>query len=568
MDTVAEDIPSLIPLVLSAQGVRDVVLSPGARCAPVSVALDRYPGIRCRTVVSEHVAGFIALGIAIQTGQPVALVCTSGSALLNYAPALAEAYRRQVPLIVISADRAPQWIGQADSQTMIQPGALAGTVKKSLSCGNASTASETAWWVSRSLAECVIAATTPPCAPVHLNVHIDFRSLQLPEGYRPRQVEVVRAPQELPTAQARAIGRELAPPVKVAVVVGPMSPDKVLNQALAKLSHIPNVAIITELYANVHAPLACAVNEAVFADIPGEELEILKPDVILTVGGALVTDRLKRLLRSCKEANHWHIGYDAGMCDTFMLLSRRIELDPGLFMRQLASAMQPWRNDSGPDSFGQQWRTVVAGASRRLESRIARLPWGVLTAMDYMGRHWPKRANLHVSNGLSVRYAMMTMPAGVHRVECNRGVSGIDGCTSTAIGSAAVYDGLTILISGDMSAMHDIGGVATGLLPSPFRMVVMDNGGGNIFRCVASTRDYPETPELLCVEGDRADWAALARAAGADYCRVEDMESLQREWPQFIAPADKPKIMHVVADAETDAAIYRNLTTTKTSDRQ
>lgn len=549
----------LLPGLLASHGVQQAVLSPGARCASLSIALERSPQIRCVTVVSEHTAAFMALGICISTGRPVALICTSGSALLNYAPALAEAYRRQAPLIVISADRPPQWIGQADGQTMVQSGALAGVVKRSFQTGEAP-ANEYAWWLGRTVNEAMITALTPPCGPVHINIPIDL-SHPAPDirGYVPRPVSVVRPKGELTTAEARVLGAELQPPRRVLVVVSQMSPDAVLNKAILRLTHIPNVAVLTELYANIHAPLAVNLTDTLMRVSDAARQERLTPDVILTVGSGIVSGTLKSWLRSCHRAEHWHIGYDADMCDTFALMTRRVEMDPGLFMRQLASAMQPWSGDASPESYAAQWRTAGMRADRMLQSFVDRAAWSDLKAMALIGRALPARWNVQVSNGMCARYAMLTLSRFVHRVDCNRGISGIEGSTSTAVGAAMTYPHGTLLITGDMSAIHDSGPLASRLLPAGFVMVVMCNGGGNIFRCVQSTCHYPETPALLCAEPLHVDWKALATAAGARYCEAGDAASLRARWAEITAHPERPTLLIVNTNAETDAAVWHAL---------
>ena len=240
--------------LLTAHGVRHAVLSPGSRNTPLILALTRREGMECHVVVDERSAAFIALGMSLQAGEPVALVCTSGTALLNYAPAVAEAFYRHVPLVVISADRPEEWIDQDDSQTIWQQDALAPYVKRSCDISARIDFPNGPWWTDRMINDVLLECRGGRPGPVHINVRLDAplnTQKEYAEG-EARVVTMISPAAVLPVSEARVIAMPLASPRKVLVIAGFHEPDEKLNRALIKLASLPNVAVMTESISNMH----------------------------------------------------------------------------------------------------------------------------------------------------------------------------------------------------------------------------------------------------------------------------------------------------------------------------
>ena len=546
--------------LLEAHGVKWAVVSPGTRNAPVIVALERRSALRCVTVIDERVAAFTALGIGVQTGAPVALVCTSGSALLNYAPAVAEAYYRKVPLIVVSADRPARWIGQDDSQTIRQPGALAFGVKLTcdIPCGIEGD-SEELWHVNRMLNDALLTALSGRRAPVHINLQLDaplnHDRADYPAGSA-RVINAVTPREDLPVAEARELGCRLASPRRVLIVAGFSAPDARLNRALGRLAELPNVAVVTEPMANLHGPRFIGCMDAVMSGMSREEQDVLRPDVLITTGGALVSGSLKAWLRRVTPLEHWHVGLTDTTIDCFRQLTLRVEMTPGIFFQQLASAMQPHRAEC---DYAAAWQHAVSKGLASHDAYVAAAPWSDLKAFATIIPAIPARWNLQLSNGMSVRYAQLMDCSRIHRVDCNRGVSGIDGCTSTATGAALAYtDAPTLLITGDMSAQYDLGALFAAHVPPRFRMIVMANGGGEIFRVISATSKLPELDEHLACKVT-VPWCNIAEGMGWDYAEAADDASLAAALPRFMtSDSDRPALLVINTSGEADATILRN----------
>ena len=560
--TTAKSTCRILASLLAAHGVTDVVVSPGSRNSPVIVALAREGSLRLHPVIDERSAGFVALGISTVTSAPVAMVCTSGTALLNYAPAVAEAFYRKAPLIVISADRPQEWIDQDDSQTLKQPGALGPWVKTTCDIpatddSDSAQSIRTAQWLAdRLINDALLTATTGRQAPVHINLQLSAPLGTLTEAdEHPRVINMLTPRTDLTVAESRRLGSSIASPRKVLIVGGFHSPDQKLNKALLRLADLPNVTIMAESVANLHGPDIIHRIDTTLLALTREEEVSLHPDVIITFGGALISDKCKRFLRKCKDAEHWHVGLSHTTIDCYRRLTLRVEMQPGMFFNQLASAMQPHRT---PCDYSARWHEAAARGDRRQHDFVARIPWSDMRAFAYMVPRIPARWNVQLSNGTTVRYFQLFNTGVTHRCDCNRGVSGIDGCTSTAIGASVAYrSDVTLLITGDTCAAYDIGALGSSLITPRLKIVVICNGGGSIFRFVASTAHLEEREQFLCM-APHLPLRQLAEGYGFSYFEAADEQQLAQEWENFLTDNTRPAILAVHTPAETGGDILRN----------
>lgn len=549
-----------LAMILRGHGVERAVLSPGTRNAPLIMAFEAAGFRQLLSVTDERVAAFMALGMAERSGTPVALVCTSGTALYNYAPGVAEAYMRGVPLIVVSADRPEQWIGQADSQTLRQPGALAAIVRRSYALRPDDMNSDTLWFNSRCVNDAMLTALTPPCGPVHINVAIDAplnRTAPSEAFAPPRIIRRIAPPQQFAVGEVRQMAKTLEWPARVMVVCGTMPPDNALRKALISLSARRNVAIVAERVSNVNVPGAVWNPDAALLRAASDDPAVV-PTLVITIGGALVSARLKAMLRRNAAAfEHWHIGHTDETVDTFRALTLRVDADPAQFMRQLSSAVKPLQH--APGTFAADWQRLSHEAAEIAGHAAETAPWSDLRAFAILGRMLPPNVDLQVSNGMSVRYLHMVAGWRQHRITCNRGVSGIDGSTSTAIGASFVaVNNPTVLITGDLSAQYDLGALMAGGIEPRMKIIVIDNGGGAIFRSIENTRHLSVCADRL-VCAPKLDWRSVAAAAGMRHIDVNDARELERGIVQLLREHERPAMMVVHTCGDTDAAALDTL---------
>lgn len=536
-----------IAALLRMHDVRDVVISPGSRNVPLIQAVDEEDSLRKHVVIDERTAAFMALGLAQAGGTPVAVVCTSGTALLNYAPAVAEAFYQHLPLIVISADRPGQWIDQDDSQTIRQPGALANFVKYSCDLPDYDDPSgEMGWYARRCVNDALLAAVSADPGPVHINVQLsepllcDFPVL---EDIRP--IRCVRAADALTREQLKELAAMLGCQ-KVMIVAGFMPPSSVMSEGLAMLASLPNVVVLAETTANVYGRGIFHCVDRILTLVHGKEAD-LSPDIVITVGGPLVSRHLKAFLRSAPGVRHWSVGHSHVSADVFKHLEMRINARADKFIHSIADVLV---HEHMASDYAAAWHALRESDKLRHDMRVSQSGWSSLKAFATFWPIIPPRTNVQLSNGTCVRYAQLFHNPSIHSCHCNRGVSGIDGCTSTAIGASIIYEGMTLLITGDMSFAYDSGALA---LPAPdrFKIIVMNNGGGGIFRFIKATRNYSKIEKYLCAD-PHVQVKSLAESNGYAYFRADSEESLRGGFGAFI-DAPSRAILEIVLSPDMDA---------------
>lgn len=537
--------------VIIAHGVENAYCCPGSRNAPLLVALEARPEIKKHIIVDERSAAFQALGCSIVEKKPVLLVCTSGTAVLNFAPAVAEAYYAGVPLIVVSADRPREWIDQDDSQTIRQFHVLDHIVKGSYDVRaipegvDNEYSPEVRWTVNRTVNEAMLKALNGKTGPVHVNVQLsDPLGATEEYDYIPeRKVASITSAETLPLQIAKEMALK-ASEAKVMLVAGFLSPDNAIVKAAGMFSSLPNVVVMAETLANLHEPQSYSTMiDSVLCDLTEKEKEELRPDIVIYIGGALVSRMLKQYLRSYPPKMQWSVGHSNYFGDCFQSLTDVVDVSPAPFLRQLYGAMRKRGISNLPD-YSSHWIEKKRKSAALTEKYISRSAWSDLSAINYIFRNLTLD-NLFVSNGTCVRYSQL-IPHKCHAEYSNRGVSGIDGVTATAVGAATAYTGQTTLLTGDMSWLYDSGASTLYNVPSTMRIIVMDNSGGGIFRFIKSTSIIPESTlgRYFCVD-NLPSVAPIAESYGIETMESANMDELCEGIGWLSEESDLPRLLVV-----------------------
>lgn len=503
--TIHKNIAALARLC-AEKGITDVVLSPGSRNAPISIAMNREAGLRCHVVVDERCAAFVALGMAQKSNRCVATVCTSGTALLNQAPAIAEAYYQELPLLVISADRPEEWIDQADSQTIRQNGILASFVKKSYTLPTNASASGH-WHTNRMVNEAINTATSGRRGPVHLNVPCNL-PLYATEEQEVATTAITR------TCETTVSLNEI-PFKRIMVLAGCMQPSEELNSLANQLAG-KGVAVMAECVSNLHGPQIANNTEPVFASLTEEEAANENADLLIVVGGALVSKHAKLHFRTHPAKEIWRVGLEEHLTDTFQHATRQITCAPATLLKALNEQV------SGCSGFNRFWLE----RSQAVEPRPGAQEWSEDGIFRTITDSLPNGSDLHLSNGTCARNGQKwNNRKGLHYY-CNRGASGIDGCTSTALGSALMNKGArTTLITGDLCFLYDSNALWNDEWPENLCIFVINNHGGGIFRKLEGPSQVEEF-ERYFLTPQRVDIERLCQAYGVPYQKAENMTEL------------------------------------------
>lgn len=341
------------------------------------------------------------------------------------------------------------------------------------------------------------------------------------------------------------------------LIAGFSTPDHNLDKAVRIFSGFPNVVVMAETLANLHDPQPLSTMiDAVLCDMSDDQKESMRPDIVISVGGALVSRMLKQYLRTYPPRRHWSLGHSNYFCDCFKSLTDKIDIAPASFLRQLSGAIRKLKIDIKSD-YSANWQEIRKDSLRRSRRYIDSSPWSDLKALDYIFGNL-KFDNLFVSNGTPVRYSQL-LPHNCHAQYCNRGVSGIDGSTSTAVGGAWNYNGHTTLISGDISWLYDSGASALHDVPEDMRMIVIDNSGGGIFRFIKATSSIPkETLDAYFCVDNLPNLGAIAKAYGIDVMIASDMSQLAEGVHWLEEDSDFARLLIVETPPEISAEVLKN----------
>lgn len=541
-----------LPAILQHKGLEYVVISPGSRSAPLIAAFYRIFEEKCLSIADERSAAYYALGIALFTGKPVALICTSGTAVLNYAPALAEAYYQQVPLLAITADRSPEWIDQQDNQTIRQRNVYQPFVKKSLEMPVIMASSDTLWHTHRMANEAFDLCMSPNKGPVHINVPL---AEPLYDELPPVSEVLHHIDHVIPHAKTELtveLAREWNEAQSILIVHGQDSPDSETSHVLPVLMSDPRVVVVAENIANVNAPGIISTSNLMLSNARDNNLPY--PDLVIHSGGHVVSKALAGYLRKALHVKLWRVGTDHTLIDTFKQARRHIHCPPHLFYRALTDLIQQGKTSG----WAHQWHQLDETTRLKLDETLSQLPFSDSLVFRHIADSIPDDTLVALGNSSVIRYSQLFSTNLLAHYYANRGVSGIDGCLSTASGIALASGRLTLTVLGDLSFLYDSNALWNRELPPNLRIVVINNHGGGIFHIIKGPSEKPGFKKLVEAYHP-VNIHKLADAYGLQYHFAGDLASLVAVWPEFMNKNQMASVLEIETDPAVSAAVFRKL---------
>ena len=542
--------------IMIRKGIRNVVVSPGSRNAPVVILFSRYPELKLVSVADERSAGFFALGMAQRLNEPVAVLCTSGSAAINYGPAISEAFYQKVPMFVITADRPPEWIDQGDGQTIRQQNLFANYIRKSYQLPSDTETPQNRWYFDRQVSEAADRCVFPVSGPVHVNLPLaeplyNLENTSVPVDVRsPGVAQCVNKLSDDQLAQLADIWNSSS---RKMVIAGQLPPGHGLDSPIRKITNDPSVILLTETTSNLEEDSHIRCIDRVIEGISGE-MGTFQPEILLTFGGAIVSKKIKALLRKYRPAHHWHVSDDPDEfhLDTYQSLTLTLPVTAESFLSQFAGAVKP-----GSGSYFNDWVNRKMNRKERHGNYLGQLPWCDMKAYEVLFRGIPAGSHVHLSNSTPVRYAQLFDQPRSFRFWSNRGTSGIDGCVSTAAGAALATNETVTVITGDIGFFYDSNALWNHHLTPNLKIIMVNNGGGNIFRILPGPDKYPVMgPFLETAHSLHAD--GLASNFGLDYFVVSDEKQLAEVLPSFYAELNRPALLEICTPSGVSAETLKN----------
>lgn len=532
--------------ICKAKNIQHIIISPGSRNAPLTIGFASDPFFTCYSLADERCAAFFGMGIAQQNEFPVALVCTSGSALLNYYPAVAEAFYSQIPMVIISADRPTSKIDIGDGQTIRQRNVYDNHIMYNANL------TEEANQENDILINTAINTAIAQKGPVHINAPFEEPLYNTLDALtvNPTIIDIEELPQQY--IEYDQYIEDYKKVAKKLVLVGVNNPGVLDNSIIEWLANDPSVIVMTETTSNLHHPTYVEHIDRIITTFSEEDFLAFQPDILITFGGMVVSKRIKAFLRKYKPTQHWHID-TLRHYDTYSALNKAVVDTPQKFFQAIKENVEEF----GASTYKQWMQDIVTARIEKHNAYLTSIPFSDLKVFEVLFKELPHNTQLQISNSSAIRYAQLIKIDASNDVFCNRGTSGIDGSTSTAIGAAVASDKPTLLITGDIGFLYDSNGLWNNYIPKNFKILLLNNGGGGIFRILPGHKETPvfntyfETSHHLTAEH-------LAKMYQFDYLTAHNEEDLYKTCQAFFSSNDTPSILEVFTPTEVNNTVLSN----------
>ena len=526
-------------------GIKHIIISPGSRNAPLTIGFSQNPYFSCYSIVDERSAAFFALGIAQQLNEPTALVCTSGSAVLNYYPAVAEAFYSQIPLVILSADRPLDKIDIGDGQTIRQENVLE---KHTVFNANLN---ETVSKENDVLIQKALHSTIRLKGPAHINIPFEeplYETLLEP-SYSPFILNQSVSPS--PEIDVADFSIKWNSTLKKVVLIGAQMPNQLSQETIENLANDPTVSVWVEKNSNTsHATFIDALDTFITPLTENEKVNF-KPDLLISIGGMLVSKRVKKYLRDFKPTEHWHID-TLRAYDTFGVLTHHIKEQPNTFFNKMYAS-----TSHIVSNYALEINKRYDELKIKRELYLAAIPYSDFMVYNTIAKCLPANSHLQSSNSAAIRYFQLVDLPHTVSVFCNRGTSGIDGSTSTAIGAAVASKNVTLLVTGDISFFYDSNGLWNNYIPNNFKIILVNNKGGGIFRILPGHKEN-DTFSTFFETQHSLEAAHLCKMYNINYDSVVNEQELNSKLQYFINFDESPSLLEIITPTTLSSKILLN----------
>ncbi len=516
-----------------AKGLTQIVISPGSRNAPLTIGFSTHSGFDCYSIADERCAAFFALGMAQQTKKPVAVVCTSGSALLNYYPAFAEAFYSQIPLIVISADRPAKKIDIGDGQTIRQRNVFSNhSLFNANLTENAS--DENDFLINKAIDVAVFEK-----GPTHINAPFEEPLYETVSELKSiAKITKTEFAAENIIENIDYFKEIWQNSTKKMILAGVNYPNIITDKNLEKIAQDDSITVFTETTSNLHHETFINNIDTIITPFSETEFSAFSPNLLITFGGMIVSKRIKAFLRRHKPQHHWHIDTHRAY-DTFDALSHHFKTNPDHFFDVFLNFKSKTESD-----YFEKINQIKQLRHQKTNQYLQKIPFSDFKAFQQIIESLPHHSQFQISNSSAIRYAQLIDIHPSINVFCNRGTSGIDGSTSTAIGAAVASNKTTVFVTGDIGFLYDSNALWNNYTPKNFKLILINNGGGGIFRILPGHEETPVFNQFFetshCFTAQH-----LAAMYQFEYLTASNKETLEMALAKMYSKNEKPVLLEI-----------------------
>ena len=534
--------------LLKEYGIFNFIISPGSRNAPLAIHFSETDEFNCYSIIDERSAAFVGLGMAQSLKKPVVLTCTSGSAAANYYPAVTEAFYQNIPLLLLTADRPTDFVDLFDGQTIRQKDLF-----QQHSYGDFELLEDEKEGADEHNFE-IIKKALELCfekqGPVHINIPLSEPLYELVSEL-PMLPPVEKTIQKKNFEISSTVISDWNTSKKILILVGTRPYSEELQMQLSQLVKNHSAVVLTEMNSNLDNEKFFAHVDRYVFNFSESDFQNFAPDLLITVGQNVVSKKVKQFLRKAKPQKHWHVD-SVWQPDTYFSLTQKIETTAEVFFSKLLNHIK-----LEPQPYYNLWDVSRDKKDIKHQEYVLKTGFSDFYLFNRLSQNIPENYNIHFSNSTAIRYAQLFDFQKYHSF-CNRGTSGIDGSTSTAMGFAMADKNPTILITGELSFFYDINGLWNQYIPPYTRIVVFNNGGGDIFKFIPGPSKASNALDEFIATKHSKNVELLAKHYGFSYTKVEDEDTLDRVLQNFFSPDTKPKILEVDTQEIENAEILKN----------
>jgi 2-succinyl-5-enolpyruvyl-6-hydroxy-3-cyclohexene-1-carboxylate synthase len=534
-------------------GVTHAVICPGSRSAPLVFAFNRHPHIKTFVIVDERSAGYIGMGMAQQLQKPVALICTSGTAALNFYPAIAEAYYQKIPLVVLTADRPAELLNQQDGQMINQQGLYGAHVRAEMTfyANDKQSIKENNQQLSDTLKSCIY----PVLGPIHINVPLKEPLYDI--SLEDSNINPNNLFEAKPIIANSAYNLAPSNQEKIMVLIGQCLPNAAITKQIKSLANRSNVVVLADVVSNQHDNTTIKHFDYIVSQLDAERLKKLEPQVLVSMGGPVLSKALKHWLKKQKPIKHIRLQDDSIQVDTYGNVTDFVGSNQLAVI--IENITQP--NTIQTESYQQAWERLEAKAHEAIQGFIINsTPSKInseLVSVNSVLNTLPTSSQLQIANSSSIRYvSYLGVPEKKFSTFCNRGTSGIDGCTSTAVGAALMSNEIVTLITGDLAFFYDRNAFWNKYVPNNLRIVLLNNKGGGIFNLIDGPNSQPELKNFFLTPHHQTA-KNMSEDFGLDYYFCKNQLELEELLKTFFDPSERPKIVEISSTIDENSKIFR-----------
>lgn len=539
--------------MLKKRGIRNIVVSPGNSHNPLVRSVDEDPFFHTYCITDERSAAFFAIGVAQSIQAPVAIMCTSGTAVCNYISGVTEAYRRNIPLIVITADKHPYFRNQLEDQMINQPPLFKDITKYAVSLPEIVDEKDD-WYCRRLLNEAFLEMNHHGTGPIHINVPISYGMFAIGNDFTTPELPVLNRIDRLDAQTSSSTWDQIFATLKGKRILFLCGQDITFNQEelelLDTVSKGFNCILGKDPLSNLHLERTIALERVL------HKAQQIKPDVVITLNGSTAASIKYQFKITGYTFEHWLVHEQGTVADPYRKLRYVIESDTVGFLRIMAHYAQP---DTAPDYFE---------CCKEIENefQLPDLPYSQAFAMQQFLKTLPADCILHLGNSSTIRLAQFFTFHPQTQIFCNRGVNGIDGCMSSFIGHAASTDKTCFLLIGDLTFFYDMNALWNRYVGRNVRILLFNNGGAALFHYNQGTTNFPTLNENVAAE-HATSAKGWVESIGCKYLSASNEQELLTALETFTSPdSDKPIILEVFTQKDEDAVVWHSIPDTQQKD--